>query len=98
MLVVFGNFLLLERFLQGVIRVATKIAHGDTRVLGLVLDDLDQLLAPVLRQGRHRNPDGVAHRSGIEAEIRVADRLLDSLDDLLLEPRDAYSARLEQRA
>src|SRR5579871_5755895 len=47
-LVVFRHLLLLQRLLQVVDRVAPQVAHRDAGVLGLVLDHLDQLLAPLL--------------------------------------------------
>ena len=52
-------------------------ADRDPRVLGLVPGQLDVLLAPLLGQLRQRHPDDVAVVGRVDAEIGVADRLLD---------------------
>ena len=53
------------------------VADRDPGVLGLVPGQLDVLLAPLLGQLRQRDPDDVAVVGRVDAEIGVADRLLD---------------------
>ena len=80
-----------------VVRVAADVAHGDARVLGLVADDLDELLAPLLGQRRHRNADDVAGGRRIQAEVGVADRLFDHRDHLLLPRLHRDRSRVGER-
>src|SRR5689334_8797962 len=70
-------FLLLQRFHA----VAAHVAHGDARLLGIFMRDLDQLLAPLLGQWRYRHADGLALGHRVEAEIGLADPLLDRFDE-----------------
>ena len=76
--------------------VAPQVAHRDARVLGLVLHHLDQLLAPLLGEQRHRHAHGFAAGRRIEAEVGLADRLLDGAGHLLLERRHADGAPVDQ--
>src|SRR5688572_20879843 len=55
--VVLGNQLLLQHFLEFVHEVAAHRAHGDARVLRLVPGDLGELLAPLLGHRRQRQAD-----------------------------------------
>ena len=69
-------------------RVGARVAHGDPALLGELVDDLDQLLAPLLRERRERDPDQVALRRRVEAEPGVADGLLDRVGERLVERLD----------
>ena len=73
------DLLLLEQLLQVLVGVAAQVAHGDPRVLGLVLHHLGQLLAALFGQRRHRHADQVALRRRVQAQVGLADRLLDRL-------------------
>src|SRR6266508_992409 len=96
-LIVLRDFVILEQFLQVFVRVAPDIANRDTRVLSLVANHLDQFLAPIFRERRHRHPDQVAGGCGIETEIRIPDRLFDNLDHLLLPRLHRDRPRVGQR-
>ena len=75
-LVVFRDVLELLDLAQ---RVGPRVADGDAPFLGQLVHHLDQFLAPLLGQRRQRHPDDVALRGGIEAEVAVANGLLDGL-------------------
>src|ERR1043166_1617419 len=96
-LVVLGHLVLLQRLLELVDRVAARVAHRYAGVLRLVAHHLDEVLAALLGERRHRHPHRLALRRGIEPEVGVADRLLDRPGHLLLERRHADGARVDQR-
>ena len=66
--------------LEVLARVAAEVAHGDAAVLGHVLDDLDVLLAALLGERREVEPDDRAVVARVDAEVAVADRLLDGAE------------------
>src|SRR5688500_15035549 len=80
--------------LQRVARVRARVAHGDPAVLGHLVDDLHEVAPALLVQRRQRHPDDAALRRRIEAEIGLADRLLDDLHLALVDGRDEERARL----
>src|SRR5580700_3114611 len=57
--------------------VATDIAHGHARFLGLAMDHFHEILAPLLGELRDRDPDHLAVVARVEAEVALLDRLLD---------------------
>ena len=61
------------------------IAHGDPRLLGLVVDDLDHLLAPFLGQLREGDADDGAVVVAVGCPDPSSDRLLDALQRGLVE-------------
>jgi hypothetical protein len=54
--------------------VAPQVADRDARVLGFVVHDLGELLAPLLGEQRHRHADRLARRRGFSprSELRIA--------------------------
>src|SRR5512140_2063852 len=71
--------------LEGVAGVRARVPHGDLAVLGQLVHDLHELLAPLLVHLRERNADRAPLGGGLETEIRLADRLLDRLHLPLVE-------------
>jgi hypothetical protein len=65
-------------------------------VFAVVARDLGELLAALLGQGRHRHAQQVALRRRVEAEVRLADRLLDLRAHALFPRLDADRSRVEQ--
>ena len=96
-LVVLGDRRVLERFLQHLVGVAARAAQGDLALLGHLLDDLDQLLAPLLGQRRHRQAHQLAVGLRVQAQLRRADRLLDLGDQRTLPGLDGDEARVGDR-
>src|SRR3989440_1611308 len=95
-LVVLRDLFFLERFLKVMDRVAAQVTDRDARVFRLVLDNLGELLAPLLGEHRHRHAHRLAARCRVEAEVRIADRLLHRLRHLLFKRRDPDGARIDQ--
>src|SRR5574340_1769417 len=83
-LVVLRALLVLQQALQVLVGVAAHVAHRDARGLGFLVHDLDEIAPPLLGEGRHRHADEFARGGRVEAEIGVADRLLDHRHHLLL--------------
>ena len=77
--------------------VGAGVADRDAAFLGELVDHLHQLLAPLLGEGRQRHPDQVALGRRIQAEIGVADRLLDGLRERLVERLHGEQPRLRRR-
>src|SRR6267142_6587838 len=84
---VFGHGLAFEQFLERMIGVAARVAHGDLGIFPLVLDYLDQIAAALLRETRHWNPYHVSVRRRIQAKIGLADGLLDRPEHLFFPRR-----------
>src|ERR1700722_13682298 len=74
--------------------VPADVAHRDARFLGLAVNHLDQLLAPLLRELRDGDPDHLAVVARVEAEIALLDRLLDGTERAAVVGRDDQHARL----
>ena len=87
----FSSFLILRH------RLGAGVAHRDAAFLGQLVDHLHQILAPLLRQRRQRHPDQVALGGRVEAEIGVADGLLDGLGERLVERLDREEAGFGRR-
>ena len=84
LLVVLGNRVILEQFLENVETVAAHVAHGDARLLGVFMRDLDEFLAALLVQFRHANAQNLPFHRRLKAQIRVANRLVDGDDERLV--------------
>ena len=75
-------------------RLGARVPHGDAAFLGQLVHHLHQLLAALLGQRRQRHPDQVALRGRVEAEVGVADGLLDGLGQALVERLHGEQPRL----
>src|SRR6267378_698244 len=56
---VLGYGLAFQQFLERMIGVAARVAHGDLGIFTLVLVYLDQIAAALLGESGHRHPDHV---------------------------------------
>src|SRR5947209_1428274 len=83
-----------DELLQVLHRVAADLAHGDAVLLGEVAHDLDELLAPLLRQLRDRQADELAVVRRRQPEVRLLDRLLDRADRARVERLDREHPRI----
>src|SRR6478609_4429119 len=73
---------------------AGDVVLADLAVLGLGLGDLDVLLATLLGELREHAPDHLAVVGRVDAEVGVADRLLDGLHRALVVGLDEDDPRL----
>src|SRR5262249_34794373 len=92
---VFGDVAVLFGFLDHVHRVAPRRAHRHARLLGLLADDLRELLAALLRERRNRQPHELAVGDRVDPEVARADRLVDHRDHRLLPRLDRDQARVD---
>src|SRR5262245_24452414 len=83
-ILVFRDQPLLEHLLELVHEVVAHRANRDARTLGLVLGDLGELLAALLRHGRQGQADHLSRGVGRQAEVRLQDGFLDRLDRALV--------------
>src|SRR3954452_25010403 len=93
-LVVFADRAVLLKLLQQVDAVAPDVADRDARLLGVFVRDLDHLLAALLVHLGDAQPDCLALGQGVEAEVGVADGLLDRMDHAPVPDLDAEEPRL----
>ena len=87
---------LFER-LELVHAVAAHVAHGNARLFGILVGDLDEFLAAVLRQVRHAQSDDLPFRLRREAEVRGVDRLFNGDDETPVPDADLQHARFRHR-
>src|SRR6185312_15077347 len=80
MVFILTNFTVLFRLFQGVHAVAANVADGHAGCIGIFVGELDEFLAALFVQFGQRNADELAVGLRVEAEARVADRLIDRLD------------------
>src|SRR5829696_1649698 len=78
-------------------RLGPRVTDGDAPLLRQLVHDLHQLLATLFTQRRQGDADEVALGSGVEPEVGVADGLLDSLGQALVERLDGEQPRLGRR-
>ena len=78
-------------------RLGAGMAHGDPAFLRQLVHHLDQIAAPLLGERRQGHADEVALRRRIEAEIRLADGLLDGRGEPLVERLHREQPRLGRR-
>src|SRR6476661_1530538 len=90
LLVVLGNAILL---LHLVARLGPCMANRHPPFLGELVHDLHEVLAPLLVHRRQRDADDVPLHRRVEAEVRLADRLLHRLDLPLVERGDEQHPR-----
>src|SRR5438034_9853758 len=91
---VLRHLALLLHLLDAVELIAADVADGDPRLLGLLADELDVLLAALLGQLRDRHADHLAVVGGVQALVARAERLLDRADLALVVDLDDQQARL----
>src|SRR5690606_19344029 len=91
--IVLADVAVLLRLLGVVDAVAADVAHRHLGLLGVLMRDLDQLLAPLLVELRQRDAQIGAVDDGVEAEIGFADRPVDRADELLVPDRNREHAR-----
>src|SRR5579864_2548060 len=77
---VLAHMALLLDAAQVVDLVATDVAHRDARLLGLAMDDLDQVLAALLGELRDRDADQLSVVARVEPEVTLLNRLLDGAE------------------
>src|SRR5690606_8069593 len=75
--VVLGDLLFLQQVLDLLVGVAAHVADGDLGILALAGDDLGQVAATLLGQGREVQADGGAGGVRGQAQVRTQDCLLD---------------------
>src|SRR6266568_2702078 len=93
-LVVLSDLALTGKLFHMVDGIAADVPHGHAPVLRDLPDELHQLLAPLFRQLRYREPDDLAVVGGREPEVRLLDRLLDRLERVRVEGLDGQHPRL----
>src|SRR2546430_7991772 len=86
-------FLFLQR-LDPIHLLAPDVANRNMRALGIPLDQSSVLAAPLLVEGRNRNPDQLAVIPRIQSKLRLPDRFFDSADDGPVPRLDDDHARL----
>src|SRR5690606_7649618 len=74
--------------------VAPHVPRGDTRMLGILMGDLDKFLAPFLVELGQRNAQIRTIDDRIEAQIRLPYGTIDRLDHRLVPHADGNHARL----
>ena len=82
------------QLLERVTGVRPGVPDRDLSVLGELVNDLHQVLAPLLVHLRQRNADRAPLSGWLETEIGLANRLLDDLHLPLFERRDEECAWL----
>src|SRR6478609_3667726 len=92
--VVLADLAVLLELLELLLRRTAQVADRDPAVLGLGLGDLDVLLATLLGELREHAPDHLAVVGRVDAEVGVADRLLDGLHRALVVGLDEDHPRL----
>src|ERR1700680_2982477 len=83
--------------LQLIARGGSRVADADPRLLGQLVNDLDQLLSALLVERRERDPDDARLRLRIEPEIRLTQRLFDRRDQSLVPRRHGEEPWLWRR-
>src|SRR5438874_396361 len=86
-------FLLLQR-LDASHLLAPDVAIRDVRALGIPRDQSGVLAAPLLVEGRNRDPDQLAVIPGVQSELRLLDCFFDGADDGPVPRLDDDHARL----
>src|SRR5690606_24919932 len=76
LVLVLGDVLLLLVFLERFHPVAADVADGDLGLLGILVRQLDQLLAPLLGQVGHRQAQRLPVDDRVQSEVGVGDALL----------------------
>src|ERR1700735_2887437 len=69
LVLVFGDLLVLEQRLDGLVAVAANVAQRHAMVLGDAVQALDELLAALLGEGRDGKPDQLAIVGRIQAQV-----------------------------
>ena len=87
-LVILGDCLVLEQFLDVVVRIPADIANRNLGLLALVVNHLGKLSAPFFGQRRQRHPDHGARACRVQSQVGSHDRLLDLADHGLVPGRD----------
>src|SRR5688500_2770835 len=77
----------LVQLLEPVAGVGARVTDGDASFLGELVHDLHQIPPPLLVERGQGHADHSALRRRIQAEVRVADRLLDRLRQSLVPRR-----------
>src|SRR5207244_2541524 len=77
---VLGRLAIFLQLVELVSRRAPQIAHGDAALLGLMLHALHELAPTLLVELREHDADDHTVVRRVEAEVGVADRLLDGAD------------------
>src|SRR5690606_16723731 len=93
MLVLAHAGILLE-LLQKLHSFAAYVTHRHAALLGILVRELGKLLAPFRGERRDRQPDQRTVDHWIEAEVRLADRLVDGGDVALVPDLHGNHARL----
>src|ERR1035437_6767800 len=91
---VLGDVPLLLQPAQVVDLVAANVAHRDARLLRLLLDELGELAAAILGQGRDGDADHLPVVAGVEPELAALESLLDGRDRAAIIRLDHQQARL----
>src|SRR3982074_3630771 len=74
--------------------VAPDVADGYARLLGVALDQLHELLAPLLGERGHGDADELPVVAGVEPQLALLDGLLDRGDGAAVVGRDDQQAGL----
>ena len=93
-LLVAADLSLVDELLEVVHDVAADVPDRDLALLGHVADDLDELLAPLLRQLGDRQADQLAVVRRGQPEVGLLDRPLDLRDRVRVERLDRQHSRL----
>src|SRR5690606_8653725 len=91
---VLGDLAVLDELADIVLGLATDVADRDLGVLALGAGDLDHLAAALLGHRRQVEPQLGALVGGVDAEVGVADGVLDVVDLRGVERLDQHHARL----
>src|ERR1700733_724424 len=92
--VVLARVAVLDQLVEGVLGMPPDIADGDAAVLGLMPGHLHEFLAALLGKLGENDPDDRAVAGRIDAQVAIADGLLDGGQRRLVEGLDHHHARL----
>src|SRR4030095_12164027 len=87
----------LLQLLHFAVRFASGMTHRDPAFLGQLVDHLDQVFAPLLVEGRNRDPGETALTGRFQAQVGLPKSLLDARSKGLVERLHGEEPRLGRR-
>jgi hypothetical protein len=96
-LVVGGDVLGLEQFLDVTVGIAADVADRDLGLLGLLVQHLDQIATALLGERGQRHADDGSGGGRVEAQVGLADGLVDGVDGAPIPGGDDQRARVLHR-
>ena len=94
--IVFRHFFVFQQFFDVIVGIAAHVADRHAAVFGFAAHYFNQVFAALFSEHRHRHADKVAHRSGVQAEVGIADGFFHGGGHIALIGLHADGARVEQ--